>query len=274
MVLIFLVVLKLGTADNNNIAAKDSDVPILRTIRDAAREKLDEKRQGKRTRKKASGKKKMKKTNGKKKAKKDKARNRKLKDREGKKRRKEAKNSNKSKNNKGKGKRRKTLRGKKKDKGKRRENLRTKNKKKRNRKHKTRKEKEQKAKRRNKNKKKRTKSKKRQKSTRRRKLAEKLKKGKGVTATGRNSSSTGCPDLACINNAAAALKLEKDQIANFIKQKSRVENYMKTVTGKLSKKGQFEADAASLKSALGGDLENATCGGSTQRTVSAAAEVI
>ena len=89
----------------------------------------------------------------------------------------------------------------------------------------------------------------------------------------RNSSSTGCPDLACINNAGTALKLEKDQISNFIKQKSRVENYMKTVSGKLGKKGQFEADAASLKSALGGNLDNATCGGSAQRTVSAAAKV-
>ena len=88
-----------------------------------------------------------------------------------------------------------------------------------------------------------------------------------------SSSSTGCPDLACINNAGTALKLEKDQISNFIKQKSRVENYMKTVNGKLSKKGQFEADAASLKSALGGNLDNATCGGSAQRTVSAAAKV-
>ena len=88
-----------------------------------------------------------------------------------------------------------------------------------------------------------------------------------------DSSSTGCPDLACINNAGTALKLEKDQISNFIKQKSRVENYMKTVNGKLSKKGQFEADAASLKSALGGNLDNATCGGSAQRTVSAAAKV-
>ena len=84
---------------------------------------------------------------------------------------------------------------------------------------------------------------------------------------------SGCPDLACINNAGGALKLEKDQIANFIKQKSRVESYISTLSAKLGKKGQFEADAASLKSALGGNLENATCGGSSQRTVSAAAEV-
>ena len=111
-----------------------------------------------------------------------------------------------------------------------------------------------------------------QKAKERRKKERKRKKSK-LPAQGRNSSSTGCPDLVCINNAGTALKLEKDQISNFIKQKSRVENYMKTVNGKLGKKGQFEADAASLKSALGGNLDNATCGGSTQRTVSAAAKV-
>ena len=101
----------------------------------------------------------------------------------------------------------------------------------------------------------------------------KLKKLKLKKISDVRESSRSCPDLACINNAGGALKLEKDQIANFIKQKSRVENYISTLSAKLGKKGQFEADAASLKSALGGNLENATCGGSSQRTVSAAAEV-
>ena len=101
----------------------------------------------------------------------------------------------------------------------------------------------------------------------------KLKKLKLRKSSDVRESSRSCPDLACINNAGGALKLEKDQIANFIKQKSRVESYISTLSAKLGKKGQFEADAASLKSALGGNLENATCGGSSQRTVSAAAEV-
>ena len=260
--------MKLGTADTNNVAEKDSNVPILRTIRDAARDRIVKKRQGRKAKKKAKGKKKMKRARGEKKIKKDKRKKSKMETRKENKGGKGAKKSRASEDKKRKRKRRKNLRREKKNKSKRKKNLEKKKGKKGSKKHKTRKDSKQEAQRR---KKKKSKKRKNKKSKRRQKLANRLKHRKGIA--GRNSSSTGCPDLACINNAAAALKLEKDQIANFIKQKSRVENYMKTVTGKLGKKGQFEADAASLKSALGGDLENATCGGSTQRTVSAAAEV-
>merc|ERR1712039_184237 len=77
-VLLFVVVLKLGSTDNNNVAAKDSNVPILRTIRDAAQGKSVKRSQGRKAKKKTKGKKKMKKTRGEKKTKKDKRNNSKI----------------------------------------------------------------------------------------------------------------------------------------------------------------------------------------------------
>merc|ERR1712039_1141631 len=60
-VLLFVVVLKLGSIDNNNVAAKESNVPILRTIRDAAQGKSVKRRQGRKAKKKTKGEKKTKK---------------------------------------------------------------------------------------------------------------------------------------------------------------------------------------------------------------------
>ena len=134
--------------------------------------------------------------------------------------------------------------------------------------------------------KKKKKGKKRTKKTRRRKLEENKKKTRRPTKkakkrksknSDKSSQKSGradsCPDLNCINNVGTAMKIEKDQISNFIKQKSRIESYLKLTKAKMGKKGVFEEDAASLKSALGGDLSNASCGASTTRTVSAAAAV-
>merc|ERR1712156_846176 len=93
--LLFVVVLKLGSTDKNNVAARDSNVPILRTIRDAAQGKSVKRSQGRKAKKKAKGKKKMKKTRGKKKTKKDKRKKRKRR----KNLRREKKNKSKRKNN-------------------------------------------------------------------------------------------------------------------------------------------------------------------------------
>merc|ERR1712106_388470 len=96
---------------------------------------------------------------------------------------------------------------------------------------------------------------------------------KGVFRQDNSSSSsdtsTGvCPDLDCVLNAAQAIKIERDQIINFLKQKSRLEAQLKITGKKLEKKGSFAIDAASLKSALGGDLDNATCGASSETSAS------
>ena len=88
------------------------------------------------------------------------------------------------------------------------------------------------------------------------------RKSKKNVGTGRqnSTSSTDCPDLQCIINVAQAFKVEKDTVKNFFKQMNRIESQLKTLGGKLKKKGTFEEDGNSLKSALGNNITNATCG--------------
>lgn len=94
----------------------------------------------------------------------------------------------------------------------------------------------------------------------------KKNKGKRKLGSGRqnnsssSSSSNDCPDLQCIINAAQAFKVEKDTVKNFFKQKNRIESQLKTIGNKLKKKGTFEEDGNALKTALGNNIENATCG--------------
>ena len=92
----------------------------------------------------------------------------------------------------------------------------------------------------------------------------KIKK-KSPKALTRQATCPPGPDLECINNAGQALKIEKDQVKNFIKQSSRVKSYLKTINAKMGKNTAFSADSANMKIALGGNLDNATCGGSNTR---------
>merc|ERR1712025_543522 len=68
-------------------------------------------------------------------------------------------------------------------------------------------------------------------------------------------------------------------VVNFQKQKSRLKSQLKIMGNKLKKKDGFAVDAASLKSALGGNLTNPSCGASSEtsapssRSTSSAAEV-
>merc|ERR1712013_828405 len=86
------------------------------------------------------------------------------------------------------------------------------------------------------------------------------KKGARKISRNDSSTSTGCPDLQCIINAATAFKVEKDNVKNFFKQRNRIQSQLKTLGNKLKKKGTFEEDGKSLKKALGDNIENATCG--------------
>jgi len=107
------------------------------------------------------------------------------------------------------------------------------------------------------------------------------KKGKGSTASrqsppagaaGGDWSScgeTGVNDT-CLINVVNALSFEKNQIQNFFKQKARFENQGKTTKNKLGKKGEFEDAAKYMLQAIGGDINNVTCGENTTRSSRAA----
>jgi len=66
------------------------------------------------------------------------------------------------------------------------------------------------------------------------------------------------------------LSFEKNQIQNFFKQKARFENQGKTTTNKLGKKGEFKDAAKYMLQAIGGDINNVTCGENTTRSSRAA----
>lgn len=74
----------------------------------------------------------------------------------------------------------------------------------------------------------------------------------------------------CLINVVNALSFEKNQIQNFFKQKARFENQGKTTTNKLGKKGEFKDAAKYMLQAIGGDINNVTCGENTTRSSRAA----
>jgi len=80
---------------------------------------------------------------------------------------------------------------------------------------------------------------------------------------------TGVNDT-CLINVVNALSFEKNQIQNFFKQKARFENQGKTTKNKLGKKGEFEDAAKYMLQAIGGDINNVTCGENTTRSSRAA----
>jgi len=108
----------------------------------------------------------------------------------------------------------------------------------------------------------------------------KAKKTKGKTgrqsppagAMGGDWSSCGATGVndTCLTNVVNALSFEKNQIQNFFKQKARFENQGKTTKNKLGKKGEFEDAAKYMLQAIGGDINNVTCGENTTRSSRAA----
>jgi len=141
------------------------------------------------------------------------------------------------------------------------------------------------SKRKNGNRKDKGEKKKKKKKTEGRKKKKKAKKGKGegrgnkvsrqsppAGAAGGDWSScgeTGVNDT-CLINVVNALSFEKNQIQNFFKQKARFENQGKTTKNKLGKKGEFEDAAKYMLQAIGGDINNVTCGENTTRSSRAA----
>jgi len=64
----------------------------------------------------------------------------------------------------------------------------------------------------------------------------------------------------CKENAVAYLSFEKNQILNFYKQRTRMNNHNQTTANNLEKKGEFKDAAKSFLHSLGGDISNPRCG--------------
>jgi len=98
------------------------------------------------------------------------------------------------------------------------------------------------------------------------------KKSKRNRNLGRQSScGTEQVNDTCLENAVNSLNFEKNQIQNFFKQKTRLQNHNKTKSNKLGKKGDFAESAKYLLQALGGNISKPSCGevGKAQKARSA-----
>jgi len=124
------------------------------------------------------------------------------------------------------------------------------------------------------NKDKKKKKKKKKKKTKKTKKGGRKKSGRqgGKPNPGGDWSSCGESGVndTCLINVVNALSFEKNQIQNFFKQKARFENQGKTTTNKLGKKGEFKDAAKYMLQAIGGDINNVTCGENTTRSSRAA----
>jgi len=91
------------------------------------------------------------------------------------------------------------------------------------------------------------------------------KKRKQQRGNGRQTTTCGTDGVSdtCLINAVEALNFEKNQIQNFFKQKARLLNHNKTTGNKLSKNMNFNESADYMLKAIGGDINNPTCGENT-----------
>ena len=61
-----------------------------------------------------------------------------------------------------------------------------------------------------------------------------------------------CKDVVCLNNLLQVLKVNKDTVTNFFKQKNRMDRRMGVITNKLNKSNKTNTSMTSLASSLGG----------------------
>merc|ERR1712038_1193675 len=104
-----------------------------------------------------------------------------------------------------------------------------------------------------------------------RKEKKKSRKGKknsrkGKKKTGRKSQSnrqtdSGCMNETCINTAMSYMKIMKDKVSNFLRQKTRVSKYSTTSGNKAGKKGLFGPILNRIREAGGGNSSNLKCNG-------------
>merc|ERR1712223_549093 len=128
-------------------------------------------------------------------------------------------------------------------------------------------------------KRKKNKPKKKEKERRKKKKLLKKKKPKnngrqGPAGGDWSSCGTSGVNDTCLLNAVNALNFEKNQIQNFFKQKTCLENQNKVTGNKKGKKGEFEDAAKYMLTAIGGNISSPTCGENTTRSLRAAADAV
>merc|ERR1712123_245381 len=72
---------------------------------------------------------------------------------------------------------------------------------------------------------------------------------------------TTCMNETCINTAMKYVKIMKDRVSNFLKQKTRITKYNETSGNKAGKKGLFAPILNRIREAGGGNSSNLKCNG-------------
>merc|ERR1711892_1303607 len=75
----------------------------------------------------------------------------------------------------------------------------------------------------------------------------------------------------CLTNVMSSLKYERDNIANFMNQKARAEDFKKLMGNKGSKNDSFSNSTTYLLTALGGNVSNLVCSSSNSSSAAAIA---
>jgi len=92
------------------------------------------------------------------------------------------------------------------------------------------------------------------------KKGRKSKTGKGRKMKGSQRATT-CMNETCINTAMSYMKIMKDKVSNFLRQKTRIGKYQTTSGNKAGKKGLFGPILNRIREAGGGNSSNLRCNG-------------
>merc|ERR1712066_1188279 len=105
------------------------------------------------------------------------------------------------------------------------------------------------------------------KSRKAKKKGRKGKKGKKGRKQSRNGKSQGrsssCMNETCINTAMSYMKIMKDRVSNFLRQKTRIGKFQTTAGNKAGKKGLFGPILNRIREAGGGNSSNLKCNGNS-----------
>merc|ERR1712088_1247880 len=93
------------------------------------------------------------------------------------------------------------------------------------------------------------------------KKARKQRKGKKKSGRKSQARQDTCMNETCINTAMSYMKIMKDKVSNFLRQKTRVSKYSTTSGNKAEKEGLFGPILNRIREAGGGNSSNLKCNG-------------
>ena len=106
-----------------------------------------------------------------------------------------------------------------------------------------------------------------QKNRRKGKNREKKRKGKKIKKKrmGKQNSTESCQDVECLNTLVQVLRMNKDAVTNFLKQRKRLVSRLAILASKADKSNKVNASLTHLTDALGGStalkINSPICGG-------------